>query len=120
MRIVNWKSFDGTQHQTPLAAAEWSVTASGDNAQAVVTKAAEPGRSHYITYIGGSYSGAVTGGELLLRDGVATIGDYFVHDQRGIALTFPLKVAEGNAASLTLAAGGLGVRGACTLQGFTL
>lgn len=120
MKVANWKSFNGGQHQTPIVAADWSITATGDNVAATTTKAAEPGKSHYVTYVGGSYSGAVNGGEMLLRDGTATIGDYFVHDQRGISLNFPLRITEGNSVSLTLAAGGLGVRGACTLQGFTL
>ncbi len=119
MRIHTWKGPEGNQYSTPIFVAEWSVTANANNANAVVTKAAEPGKSHYVTYIGGSYSGAVTGGELLLRDGATTVGDYFVHDQRGIPLTFPLKMTEGNEVSLALAAGGLGVRGACTLQGYT-
>lgn len=119
MRVQFWKSPDGTQYYTPLQEAEWSVTAAGDNATATAVRPAESGKSHYITYVGGSYSGAVTGGEMLLKDGAALVGDYFVHDGRGIPLTYPLKMAEGNAASLSLAPGGLGVKGTCTLQGYT-
>lgn len=120
MRIQSWKSPEGTQHHTLLQEAGWSVTATGDNAAAAATRPGEPGRSHYATYIGGSYSGAVTGGEMLLKDGAAVVGDYFVHDQRSIALTYPLRISEGADVSLALAAGGLGVRGACTLQGYTV
>lgn len=57
---------------------------------------------------------------MLLRDGTTLVGDYFVHDQRGIALTFPLKIGEDKDVSLELATGGLGVHGACTLQGYTV
>jgi hypothetical protein len=120
MRVQSWKSPEGTQHHTPLRESEWSATATGDNAVAAVTRPGEPGKSHYITYIGGSYSGAVTGGEMLLKDGAALVGDYFVHNDRGIALTYPLRISEGVDVSLALAAGGLGVRGACTLQGYTV
>jgi hypothetical protein len=120
MRVQSWKSPEGTQHHTPLQESEWSVTATGDNAAATVARPGESGRSHYVTYIGGSYSGAVTGGEMLLKDGAEVVGDYFVHDQRSIALTYPLRISEGAGASLTLAAGSLGVRGACTLQGYTV
>ncbi len=119
MRVQSWKSPEGTQHHTPVQEAEWSVTATGGNAVATATRPGETGRSHYVTYIGGSYSGAVTGGEMLLKDGAKIVGDYFVHDQRGIALTYPLRISEDADVSLALAAGGLGVRGACTLQGYT-
>jgi hypothetical protein len=119
VRIHNWKSPEGNQHSTPVLVAEWSITAKGDNAVAVATRPGERGKSHYVTYIGGSYNGKVGGGEMLLKDGAQIVGDYFIHDQRGVPLTYPLKIAEGNEVSLSLAAGGLGVRGACTLQGYT-
>lgn len=119
MRIHSWKGPDGTQHDTLVVAAQWSVTATGDNATATVTRPGEPGKSHYITYVGGSYSGKVGGGEMLLKDGSLIVGDYFVHDARGIAFSYPLKATEGSSVGLSLAAGGLGVKGACTLQGYT-
>jgi hypothetical protein len=119
VRVHNWKSPEGNQHSTAVVVAEWSVTATASNGVALVRRPGEPGKSHYITYVGGSYSASVVGGEMLLKDGNALVGDYFVHDQRGVPLTFPLRMAEGNEVSLALAAGGLGVRGACTLQGYT-
>lgn len=119
MRIHSWRGPDGTQHDTLVVTAQWSVTATAVNATAVATRPGEPDRSHYITYVGGSYSGKVGGGEMLLKDGPSTVGDYFVHDARGISLSYPLKITQGNDVSLSLAAGGPVVKGACTLQGYT-
>lgn len=119
MRVHSWKGPDGTQHDSLVIGAQWSVTATADNAPATATRPGEAGRSHYVTYVDGSYSAAVTGSQMLLKDGASVVGDYFVHSARAIPLTYPLKIAEGNDASLILAAGGLGVKGATTLQGYT-
>ncbi len=109
----------GPRYYLPVPVAEWSISGAGDNAPASVTRPGESGKSHYITYVGGSYSGNVVGGEMLLKDAAKVVGDYFVHNQRGVPLTYPLKISEGSAVSLSIAAGGLGVRGVVTLQGYT-
>jgi hypothetical protein len=118
--LVSGQNPDGTPYHLPVPVAEWSVTATAENADVIATRPAEPGRSHYVTYVGGSYSGATSSGELKLWGSNTLLGDYFVHDVRGIPLTFPLRLVQGAEASLSLAAGGLGVRGAVTLQGYTI
>lgn len=110
----------GDRYSPPTRAAEWSVTATGENITATASVPGVPGKSHHITYVGGSYSSTATGGEMLLKEGEKILGDYFVHGQRGVSLTFPLRIAEGQAVSLSIVAGGLAVKGACTLQGYTL
>ncbi len=110
----------GQRYSPPTRAAEWSVTATAENVTTTASVPGVAGKSHYITYIGGSYSASSTGGEMLLKEGDKIVGDYFVHGQRGVPLTFPLKIAEGQAVSLSIVAGGLAVKGACSLQGYTL
>lgn len=98
----------------------WVVTATADNNIATATKAAETGKSHYVTSISGSFSAAAI--QLMqLKDGTTTIGNYHVHNQRDIVFAKPIKITAGNAVSLTLAASGsAGVVGAVTLAGFTI
>ncbi len=119
--LIGARSPEGNIHYLPWPTADWSITAkSADNAAVEVVRPAEPGKSHYITYLGGSYSANVTGGEMLLKQGATTVGDFFVHSSRGLPFPCPIRMAPGEAASLRILAGGLGVLGAITLQGFTV
>lgn len=104
----------------PDAVATWSETTTADNAAATVTKAAEAGKSHYITSISGSFSAAAIR-LATLKDGATTKGNFHVHNQREITFDKPLKITAGAAAELSLAASGTaGVIGAVTMQGYTI
>lgn len=101
--------------------AEWSATATADNAAATVTRAAEAaGRVHYVTGISGSFS--ASGEKLMtLKSGTVVRGNYHVHNQRDVLFDPPLKMGTGEAVELSLAASGTaGTVGAVTLTGFTL
>lgn len=100
--------------------ATWSVTATADNAAATATKAAEAGKSHYVTSISGAFSAAAIK-LMTLKDGTTVIGNHYVHNASGFNFANPIKIASGNLAELSLAASGTaGVIGAVTLNGFTL
>lgn len=98
---------------------EWSVTATATAAAATATRAAEAGKSHYITGISGSF-GAAQIALMTLSDGVTVIGNFHVHNQRDVHFDKPVRITAGNAASMTLAAGAAGVVGAVTLRGYTV
>lgn len=99
--------------------AEWTQTATADNAMASVTRAAEVGKRHYITGISASFSAANV--KLLeLKDGAAVIGNFHVHNQRDVEFGVPIELTANSAAELSLPASGTaGVIGAVTLRGFT-
>lgn len=100
--------------------ATWAVTATADNAASTATKAAESGKSHYVTSISGSFSAAAIK-LLTLKDGTTVIGNHYVHNAFGLTFPNPIKLTSGNLAELSLAASGTaGVIGAVTLNGFTL
>lgn len=102
------------------AASTWSVTTTADNAVATVTKAAESGKSHYITSISSSFSVAKIK-LATLKDGATVIGNYHVHNQRDIVFAKPVKLTAGNAAELSLAASGTAAEiGAVTMTGYTI
>lgn len=101
-------------------ASTWSITATSDNAIATATKAAEAGKSHYITSIAGSYSAANIG-LITVSDGAAVVGNYHTHNQRDVVLSRPFRAVSGNAVSVSLAASGtVGVIGAVTITGYTV
>jgi hypothetical protein len=98
----------------------WVVSASADNALAVATKAAETGKSHYITTIIASYSGTKTG-LLQLKDGNNVILEHYVVNTDVISLSSPIKITPGSAVSVELEASGtVGVVGKVNLIGFTI
>lgn len=98
----------------------WSVTATADNAAATATKAAEAGKSHYITAISGSFSAAAIK-LMTIKDGAAIIDNFYVHNALGLVFPNPIKITAGNLAELSLAASGTaGVIGAVNLHGYTL
>lgn len=111
---------DGAGIKSYEDASTWSVTATADNLAVTATRAAEAGKSHYITSISGGYSNAAIG-LMEMKDGVATVGNYHTHDQRDVALSRPLKITEGALAEISLEASGTaGIIGAVTMTGYTV
>jgi len=101
--------------------AEWSITTTADNAAATVTRAAEAGKQHCILSISGSFSAAVAGKLMTLKDGATIIGNFHVHNQRDIVFERPLKLSVNSLAELSLAASGTATQiGAVTMTGFTI
>jgi hypothetical protein len=106
-------------HTVEIISEGWVSTASADNALATATKAAETGKSHYITTIFASYSGAKTG-LLQIKDGAAVIAEYYIVNADVISLPTPIKATAGNAVSVELAASGTaGTLGKVNLVGYT-
>lgn len=105
----------------PHAVSSWTATAvSADNAAVSVTKAAESGKSHYITNISGSYNVAKIK-LMTLKDDTTVISNFHVHNQRDIAFAKPVKITAGKAAELSLQAGGTaGDIGAVVMTGYTI
>lgn len=100
--------------------ASWSVTASGDNLLATATKAAESGKSHYITGVMAGYSAAAIK-SLAIKDGAGTIATLYVHNSKDVSFAKPIKITAGNTASAELAASGTAaVLGSVTLTGYTI
>jgi hypothetical protein len=104
----------------PHGVSGWSEVASADNLAATASRAAVAGQSHYITGIAGSFSAAVAGKLLELKDGATVVWRGYVHNQLGLTFAKPIRISAGAAASLTLAASGTaGVLGAVSLTGYT-
>lgn len=100
-------------------ASTWSLTATATAAAATVARAAEAGKSHYVTSISGSF-GAAQIALLTLSDGATVIQNHHVHNQRTIEFAKPVKITPGNAVSASLGAGGAGVVGAVVMTGYTI
>lgn len=103
--------------------AKWTMTTTADNAAATVTKAAETDtlKAHYVTGVHGSFSAAIAGKLMTLKDGSTVIGNFHVHNQRDVLFARPVRITPGAAVELSLAASGAGgTIGAVTLTGFTL
>lgn len=99
----------------------WIETDNATNATATATRAATSGaRSHYVTSIAASFSGSVAGVQLVLNEGATEIGRWYVHDVFALVFPSPIKIDPGNATSLVLSAGGAGVVGSVTLNGYTV
>lgn len=97
----------------------WTENATGDNTAATATRAAESGKTHYVTAILASYS-AAAGGQVNVKDGASSIFTIDCHDQLVVTLVKPLAITAGNAVSAELAAsGGSGNIGTVTLIGYT-
>jgi len=100
---------------------EWSITITADNAAATVQRAAEIGRVHCVVSISGSFSAAVAGKLMTLKDGTTVIGNYHVHNQRDIVFDKPVRLSPNSLAELSLAASATGgTLGAVTMTGFTI
>lgn len=100
---------------------EWAVTAFGDNTAITASKAAEPGKSHYITSIQGSFTASQTAGkDLTLEEGATVLFRIYTHSSVVIPFPTPFKLSEGQSADAVLAASGTaGQIGRVTLTGFT-
>lgn len=100
--------------------ASLSSTTTADNAAATVTIAdtAAGGQSHYVTSISASFSAAIAGKLMTLKDGATVVGNYHVHNQRDIVFASPIEIR--GAAEVSLAASGAGgTIGAVTVSYYT-
>lgn len=97
----------------------WSVTDLQTNAIATATKAAESGKSHYITMAAASLETG-TAKRVQLKDGTTVLMTFYAsQDSPPIYFNSPLKITQGALVSLNIAAGGSSVDGVATLFGFT-
>ncbi len=100
--------------------ATWCETGTGDNTQVTVTHAAESGANHVVTFVSASYSAAVAGKLLQLKDDTTVEWNAYVHNQMNVDLSKGINITAGNATSVVLAAsGGAGTIGAVTVCGYT-
>lgn len=98
----------------------WIAKDKQTNALATATKAAQIGKSHYITAVSGSYSAAAAGKLLQVKDGATVIAEFHVHNSFSHTFPKPIWITAGAACSAELAASGTaGVDGAVTLSGIT-
>lgn len=98
----------------------WVATGSADNALATASKAAETGKSHYITAVFAGYSAAKTG-LLQIKDGTTVIAEFYIENAEVIPLPTPIKATAGNAVSVELAASGAaGNIGKANIVGYTV
>lgn len=98
---------------------DWGTYALGsDNAEVEVNQAAVSGQEHYITSITASYDEAAVG-LLTLEDGDGVTQLLGVHVFSHVEITFPHPIRITAEAVLTLAAGGAGVAGAVSMQGYS-
>lgn len=91
-----------------------ALSASGTNAPATVTLAADPLCRHVLDSVSFSYSATPTSGRLSITDGGATVYDLDLVAAGPWQCPFPAGLESsmlGNALVITLAAGGLGVTG---------
>ena len=97
------------------------VSQSTANAAVTVTHAAVAGRRHIITKVDASYSSSTVSAELTVSQGATVIGRKYIHGAGAIDFGVDgLYNPDANeAVSATLAAGGSGVTGDLTLQGFS-
>lgn len=110
---------DGTEiNQGDHLVSNWIEDATATNAVATATRAAEAGKTHYITAIIASYSAAAVG-DLTFKDGAAAEFTFTVHNAEVITFAKPVPVTAGNAVSADLAAGGASVDGNVVLIGYT-
>lgn len=110
---------DGTSiNQGDHMVSEWVENATADDAVATASRAAESGKTHYITAIIASYS-ATSEGQVNVKDGGSSIFTVDCYDDLIIPLK-PLRITPGNAVSAELdASGGAGNVGTITLIGYT-
>lgn len=113
--LASKKNPDGTDLD---AASDWTQYATGTAALATATRAAEAGKSHYVTAIEASYGSAQIG-TLTVRVGATVLFVQAVHNQREIPFPTPLKIPVGESVTAELSAGAAGVVGRVALHGYT-
>ena len=100
----------------------WVETDLDTNAVVTATRA-DPGsgaQAHYITSVSGTYSAAVAGGKLELKQGSTVKATWYVHNQFALTFDSPIKLDPGTVANLVMAAGGSAVVGVANMTGYTL
>ncbi len=95
---------------------------SGDNADVIITKPAEAGKSHYVVGIIACYGEGAGGGEVNFDEGEETRLTGYAKDTMPLVVILPklYKAAANTAVSLNVVAGGQGVVGKANLIGFTI
>lgn len=113
----------------PANAVPFTVTGdSGANAAQTITKAAEAGKSHYITAIEVVLTGATSASAISvkLNDDATTIWKSAIGlgsargTRTGIALPFPIKITTGKKVDLVVDAGGASTVTYANMSGYTL
>lgn len=97
--------------------AEWYEVAQQSAGVATATRAAEAGKSHFVTGVLASYATAADIGTVEIRDGSTVMARLNVHEMASIQLATPLVGTPGNAVSAVLAAGT--ANGDVTLIGYS-
>ncbi|MEC0265137.1 hypothetical protein [Paenibacillus anseongense] len=100
---------------------------SGNNAVQTLTRVLVAGKSHYITSIEVSISGAAAANDITveLKDGSTTVWKEIIGsgaprgERAGIVFNSPIKLTAGNAANLVVSAGGTGVITSANMAGYT-
>ncbi len=103
--------------QTPTS--PWSVTDLKTNAAATATKAAESGKSHYVTMLIASMESGAAKKVEFKDGGTVKFTLYAAAAFPAIHFKPPLKITQGNLVSLSIAAGAGSVDGMVTIFGFT-
>lgn len=107
---------------------QWPLTQDSAAATAqTLTKAGVAGKTHHITAIEVSISGAAAANDIFIRleDGPTTVWKEVIGsgaprgNRAGIAFNFPLDLTLGNAANLVVDAGGVGVVTTANMAGYT-
>lgn len=98
----------------------WKAADSKDNAEATASKAAETGKTHYVTHVSASFSAAAA--KLLqIKDDTTVIYEHYIVDSAAVIFPTPLKITAGKAVSAVLAPSGTaGTIGKVNLVGFTV
>lgn len=97
------------------------------NTAQTLTRAAVPGKCHYITAVEVLISGAAAVNDITiqLQDNSSTVWKEFIGsgatrgERAGIVFLSPIKITQGNPANLVVAAGGASVVTTANMAGFT-
>lgn len=99
----------------------WDNSAQGDNAVASIVKAAVLDKRHRLESIHASFSAALAGKTVTVKDGAAVLAVFHIHNQRDVVLQRPIVGSINTDLTIELAASGtLGTVGALTAAGDTV